>query len=246
MPELQVIFEDNHLLVVDKPAGIATMGTTADVPSLARQAAAYLKRKYNKPGNVFVGVVSRLDSLVSGVIVLARTSKAASRLSEQIRSQTTRKRYLAFVEGELAGQHAVWHQLCDYVVKNEAAHRMQTVAGPSQHAQEAKLRYRPLATSPTLSLLEVELITGRKHQIRVQLAALGHPILGDVKYESQRRFAPGIALHSFRLSIAHPTQQQAMSFESWPHQWSKVDDKLWRRGVAVLREENGLREENYD
>lgn len=238
MPELQIIFEDNHLLVVDKPAGLATMGTMEGVPTLARQAGAYLKKKYNKPGNVFVGVVSRLDSLVSGVIVLARTSKAASRLSEQIRQQATRKRYLAFVEGEIPGEVTQWQQVSDYVVKNEAAHRMQTAAGPGPHAQEARLRYRPLATSPGQSLVEVELITGRKHQIRVQLAALGHPILGDTKYGSERRFAPGIALHSFRLSVAHPTQKDVMSFESWPNHWSKVDEKLWRRSVAVLREEN--------
>ncbi len=98
---LRVCFEDNHLLVVDKPAGIATMGAASGEPTMARQAAAYLKQKYGKPGNVFVGVVSRLDRLVSGVLVLARTSKAASRLSEQIRQHTTLKRYLAIVEGSL-------------------------------------------------------------------------------------------------------------------------------------------------
>ncbi len=238
MAELQVLYEDNHLLVLDKPAGVATMGTAVGEPTLARDAAEYLKKKYQKPGNVFVGVVSRLDSLVSGVIVFARTSKAASRLSEQIRSQTPRKRYLAMVEGEMQTPVGKWITLSDYLVKNEAAHRMQIAVASNNNAQLAQLRYRPLATSLTTSLVEVELCTGRKHQIRVQLSALGHPVVGDAKYEARRRFSPGIALHSFRLTLAHPTQHKEMSFESWPKHWSKIDNKLWQLGTAVLREEN--------
>lgn len=234
MPTLKILYEDNHLLVVDKPAGIATMGTGDDVPTVARQAAAYLKKKYHKPGKVFVGVVSRIDRLVSGVLILARTSKAASRLSEQIRNQTTSKRYLALVEGEVPGPLGQWREVENHLAKNELEQRMEVVSPTTERAQLAQLRLRPLATDASSSLVEVELRTGRKHQIRVQLSACGHPILGDRKYDSHRKFSPGIALHCYRLTVAHPTKQQAMTFESLPNQWRVADSGLWRRGMQVL------------
>lgn len=225
MEQLDVIFEDNHLLVVNKAPGIATMGVEAGEVSIVRLAAEYLRHKYAKPGNVFVGVVSRLDSLASGVLVLARTSKAASRLSEQIREQSTSKRYLALVEGDVAVQ-SDFVTLEHYVRKNDAAHRVQVVDRNQPGAQLAKLKYRSLLRVGNASVLEVELITGRKHQIRVQLSEMGMTILGDSKYGSKVLWSNAIGLHCFENGILHPTLKTPMTFHSLPMHWqSRIGDK---------------------
>lgn len=219
MKPLPVLYEDNHLLVVNKPSGLPTMGAEGGVATAVTLAAAYLKQRYQKPGNVFVGVVSRLDSLVSGVLVLARTSKAASRLSEQFREQTTEKRYLAWVEGRLDTPE--WLELRDWLRKDEAHHRMQVVRPGTSGAQEAALRVRTLHAQPKRTLVAVDLLSGRKHQIRLQLASHGHPILGDRKYGAKAKFPHGIALHCHELSIEHPTRKERLSFTApvpdyWP------------------------------
>jgi len=219
MSNLKVIFEDNHLLVVDKPPLLATMGKKDDEDSLYRQAQEYLRTKYNKPGNVFVGVVSRLDSFVSGVIVLARTSKAASRLSQQLRDGTVDKKYWAIVPDNLPDDAG---NLVDRLVKNEARHRMEVVSPkskPSIGEQEARLHFTTLSRANSLCLIEVKLETGRKHQIRVQFENAGCPIVGDKKYGSDIPFKRGIALHSRRLTIEHPTKKVLQSFESEPPTW---------------------------
>jgi 23S rRNA pseudouridine1911/1915/1917 synthase len=217
-PEIQVLYEDNHLLVINKPAELATMGALAGEPTAAAWAADYLKRRYQKPGNAFVGVVSRLDSFVTGVLVLARTSKAASRLTEQFRERNTRKLYFACVEGQIKEPN--WKTLTAHIAKNDAAHRMVIVPPKSPEAQLATLQFRTLASSPTRSLIEIDLGTGRKHQIRLQLANLGHPIIGDYKYGATTKFPKGIALHASRLTIEHPTLRQPLTFiaplpDSW-------------------------------
>lgn len=194
------------------------MGSDAGVPTLARQAAEYLKVKYHKPGNVFVGIVSRIDRLVSGVLVLARTSKAASRISDQLRTRAVEKRYLACIRGRLPKlkQRGQWTEFEHFVHKNESLQRMQIVPSTTLGAQAAQLRLRCLNTVGAFSLLEVDLITGRKHQIRVQMEALGYPLLGDAKYGSQESFGRGIALHCHRLSLTHPTQKQPLVFRARP------------------------------
>jgi 23S rRNA pseudouridine1911/1915/1917 synthase len=205
------------------------MGTTPGTMTVARLAAQYLKKRYDKPGNVFVGVVSRLDSLVSGVLVLARTSKAASRLSKQIREHQVSKCYLALQEGclERPGESHEWRELVDYVSKDEAAHRMRAVSASAPGAQLARLRVRQIASANVISLVEIELLTGRKHQIRLQLAQSGHPVLGDTKYGSRRKFAPGIALHCQRLKIMHPTKNQPLTFTaSAIHHWPSCPKPL--------------------
>ena len=219
--QIEVLFEDNHLLVVNKPALLSTMGVKPDEDSLYRRVAQYLKVKYNKPGNVYVGVVSRLDAHTTGAIVLARTSKAASRLSDQIRRGTIEKRYLALIPTGLA---PVDSSLADRLVKNESLHRMQVVpenAAPVTNEKEALLNYRTIAQNDRLQALDVDLQTGRKHQIRVQLENAGFPILGDRKYGSQHRFPVGIALHCRRLSFLHPTKKIVQSVmvdppDYWP------------------------------
>lgn len=223
MKPLQVLYEDNHLLVIDKPAGLPTMGVAAGIDSAVARAAAYLKVRYQKPGNVFVGVVSRLDRLVSGVLVFARTSKAASRLSEQFRQHSVEKIYWAWIEGNLqVGQE---QDLNHWVLKDEARHRMQVVGKEAPGSQEARLRFQAIRTLQGKTLISVELLTGRKHQIRLQLADIGHPICGDQKYGAQSRFPRGIALHCHRLTISHPTRKEPVTFLSpLPPYWPSRDE----------------------
>ncbi len=203
---LPVLYEDNHLLIVNKPARLATMGVGQGTTSALTLAKTYLKHKYQKPGNVYLGVVSRLDSLATGALVFARTSKAAARLTEQFKAGTVEKTYWALVEGMIEPPAGEW---TDYLSKDEAAHRMRIVTDKHAGAKRASLAYcflRRVGRSPTdsCSLIEISLHTGRKHQIRVQFADRGHPILGDQKYGSTRPFPNGIALHSRRLAVPTP------------------------------------------
>lgn len=214
----RVIYEDNHLLVVDKPAGLPTAGVT-DRPSLIDWGRDYLKRRYHKPGNVFLGIVSRLDTVTSGVLVVARTSKAASRLSDQMRRRQIHKRYLAILRGNPSP--AAGH-LVDAVFKDDAAHRMRVAKQPSTAgAQRAELHYRTLHNweqrGDPRSLVAVELLTGRKHQIRVQFAARRWPVIGDRKYgERSAALDGGIALHAWQLDFEHPTRREPLHFEAAP------------------------------
>ncbi|MCU0878142.1 MAG: RluA family pseudouridine synthase [Pirellulaceae bacterium] len=210
---LEILYEDNHLLVINKPVGLPTQGVIEGVPSVVTAAKAYLKRKYKKPGNVYLGVVSRLDALVGGVLVLARTSKAAARLNEQFRARSAHKLYWSVVESPPTPAQG---ELTDWVKKDERLQKMTVVPRHSAGAQRATLRYRTLASAKSAALLEVELETGRKHQIRLQLANLGTPILGDRKYGSRRTFDGGIALFARSLSIEHPTSSQTLSFVAEP------------------------------
>jgi 23S rRNA pseudouridine1911/1915/1917 synthase len=222
MPRLDVLYEDNHLLVVNKPAGLATMGVADDEPSLVQQARQYLKQRYHKPGNVYLGVVSRLDAWVSGVIVLARTSKAAGRLAEQFRGRRVRKLYWALVERPIEPPGGQWE---DWLAKDDVAGRMVVARSPG--AKLAKLQYRVLHSTPQATLVEIELETGRKHQIRVQLASRGYSILGDRKYGSGRDFDQrAIALHARRLELEHPVRREPLA-------WTAPVPESWRRfGVA--------------
>ena len=223
-PPLTVLYEDNHLLVVSKPAGLPTMGTPGDRPTLLALAKEYVKRRYNKPGNVYLGVVSRLDAPVTGVVLLARTSKAAARLTEQFRTRTVQKSYWAVAEGLVepaAGALVNW-------LGQDERHRRMHIVGPAfPGAKEPRLTYRGLAVVAGDSLLEVELETGRKHQIRLQLAEHGHPIIGDLKYGSRRPFPVGIALHARRLAVTHPTTAEQLEFEA------PVPDSWRRFGILV-------------
>jgi 23S rRNA pseudouridine1911/1915/1917 synthase len=246
-PALEVLYEDNHLLAVNKPAGLPTMGTPGDRPTLLALAKEYIKQKYRKPGNVYLGVMSRLDAPVTGVVLLARTSKAARRLTEQFRTHTAGKTYRALVEGAIeppAGRYVDWlaedqrHRRMHVVGPEQAerdAHNSagartepETLGGPAaggqrgerSTAKEARLAYRRLALVGGSSLLEVDLQTGRKHQIRLQLAYHGHPVVGDRKYGSRLRFPLGIALHAWRLVVVHPVGGQRVDLEApLPQTW---------------------------
>ncbi len=213
-----VLYEDNHVLVINKPAGLPTMGVAADRPSVLSVAKQYIGRKYNKPGNVYLGIVSRLDAPVSGVLVIARTSKAAARLSAQFRDPgLVKKTYWAVVQGHPEPPNGSLH---DWVIKDERHRRMHIARSSETDAREARLKYRTLRHWTDRTLLEVQLLTGRKHQIRIQLGSRDWPVVGDRKYGSDQRFADGIALHSRRVTFEHPVLREpitcvAPSPETW-------------------------------
>lgn len=199
-----ILYEDNHLLAVSKPAGLPTMGAREGEASLVTVLKEYLKEKYDKPGNVYLGVVSRLDSLATGAIVFARTTKAAARLSEQFRDGTVEKTYLAIVRRTPDPPAGECH---DWVYKDDRKQRMFVGKAQTPGALEARLSYQSRRRLAKGTLLEVHLETGRKHQIRLQLAQLGLPILGDQKYGSPEKFPDGIALHAWRIVVQHPVKK---------------------------------------
>jgi 23S rRNA pseudouridine1911/1915/1917 synthase len=217
--KLQILYEDNHLLALIKPAGLATMGAAEDQTSLLTLAKDYIKHRYNKPGNVYLGVVSRLDAMVTGVILFARTSKAAARLTEQFRMRSVEKIYWAVAEGIIDPFEGTFS---DHLVKDEQNHRMHIVGATYPGAKLASLSYRLITAVRGYSLLEIELQTGRKHQIRLQLSHHGHPILGDKKYGSGQTFTSGIALHSRRLAFTHPVKCNRIVLEApMPTAWHR-------------------------
>ena len=206
---MKILYEDNHLLVVDKPVNIPVQADSSadeDMLTLLKQ---YLKEKYNKPGNVYLGLVHRLDRPVGGVMVFARTDKAASRLSDSLRKNQFEKSYLAIVEGK--GQDNA--HLVDKLLKDPATNTV-TV---NEKGKEAILDYQLIDYQNGLSLLEVNLKTGRSHQIRVQLSSRDLPIWGDQRYNGNAKAGQQIALYSHKLSFPHPISKEILTFESKPH-----------------------------
>ena len=200
---LVVLFEDNHVIAVYKPPGVLSQGDSTGRDSMLEITRLWIKEKYQKPGNVYLGLLHRLDRPVAGVLIFAKTSKAASRLSDQFRKRTTAKTYWAWIEGTTAAAGELRHHL-DW---DEATRRATVVQAPAGKA--ADLTYRRLKIVENRTLVEVALGTGRKHQIRVQFAAIGKPILGDKNYGS--KFASpvsGIALLAYRLTFAHPVKTE--------------------------------------
>lgn len=222
---LDILYEDNHLLAVNKPAMLPTMGVAEDRESLLTVAKEYVRQEYNKPGNVYLGIVSRLDAPVTGLVLIARTSKAAARLSESFRSRDVRKLYLAAVEGAPPAEAGM---LEHFLRKDERHRKVHVTHEGAEGAQTARLHYRVLGSAGGLSLLEVELDTGRKHQIRVQLAKVGCPIVGDRKYGASWEFSQGIALHSRQLELEHPVRHDAL-------QLMAPLPASWRRSLHVSK-----------
>ncbi|MBQ4439486.1 RNA pseudouridine synthase [bacterium] len=205
----EIIYEDNHLLVVVKPQGIPVQkaeSSNDDFQSLLKD---FLKRKYDKPGNVFLGIVHRLDQPVGGVMVFAKTSKAASRLSEEIRLNLWKKCYLAVVDGIPKEKKAV---LEDYLVKNEATNEVSVSRKGDPKAKFARLYCETLESKNGRSLLKITLETGRAHQIRVQLSSRGLPIVNDHKYNKNSRNIADIALWAYSVEIIHPVTKEKLVF----------------------------------
>jgi 23S rRNA pseudouridine1911/1915/1917 synthase len=200
--DLQVLYEDSHCVAVHKPAGVLVQGDRTGDPTLVQAVEAYLRQRYHKRGRVYVGVVHRLDRPVSGVVLLARTSKAAARLAAQFRAGSVRKVYVALVEVAPSESAGV---LVHHLRKDAATNRTHVVAAGEPGARLARLGYRVLETHPGGTLVEVRPETGRSHQIRVQLAAAGAIIVGDLRYGSRSKLGQRIALHASSLEFEHPT-----------------------------------------
>jgi 23S rRNA pseudouridine1911/1915/1917 synthase len=213
--DLHILLEDNHLLAVAKPANLLVQGDRTGDPTLGDLVKAYLKDRYGKPGNVYLGLVHRLDRPVTGVVLFARTSKAASRLARQFREGTARKLYLAVVQGSPRPAAAeLRHHLA---AAGDARGVTRASPLPFPGSKPAGLRYHVTGRSADRSRLEVELLSGRRHQIRAQLALAGWPVMGDVKYGARPLAGyPGIALHAWRLDVAHPIGGAPVMLEAPP------------------------------
>jgi 23S rRNA pseudouridine1911/1915/1917 synthase len=209
---LCVLYQDNHLIAVYKPAGLLTQGDRTGAPNLLDQVKAWLAITYQKPGTVFVGMVHRLDRPVSGVVLFAKTSKAAARVSLLFRERRVEKVYRAQLEGKISPAEGSLQHYCG--ARDEQSATVRISAEPTPDAKEARLRYRTLWSRAKQSVVEVQLDTGRKHQIRAQFAFIGHPIAGDRRYGAKRAFdGPGIGLVSVRLGIEHPITKLPLRIE---------------------------------
>lgn len=217
---MQVVYEDNHIIIVNKDSGEIVQGDkTGDTP-LSDIVGAYIKEKYKKPGNVFIGVVHRLDRPVSGIVVFARTSKALARLNDMFRTGDIHKTYWAIVQGCPTQEEAT---LTHWITRNERQNKSYAHPREVGGAKKAVLDYRVLTKGDHYSLLEVHLHTGRHHQIRCQLAAIGCPIKGDLKYGARRSNPDGsISLHSRRVEFVHPVSKQPIVVEA-----PTPSDSLW-------------------
>jgi 23S rRNA pseudouridine1911/1915/1917 synthase len=217
LPPLDVLYEDNHCLAVAKPAGWPSTHFQGRTETLDRAVKDYLKAKYHKPGNVFLGVVHRLDRPVSGVLLFARTSKAAARLAEQFREGTVDKVYWAVVEGDVARSAGT---LEDWLRKDRQAGRVEVVEPRTPGARQALLHFQCKGGHGGLTWLEVRPQTGRTHQLRVQLAHHRHPIYGDAKYGSVHTFGRAVALHARALTFLHPVRYEPITLTAeLPRVW---------------------------
>ena len=214
MQNLKVIYEDNHIIVVEKVPNIPSQADKTgdiDMLSLVKD---YIKEKYNKPGNVYLGLVHRLDRPVGGIMIFAKTSKAASRLSNEVREKVFKKKYLAVVDGKIEEEKGT---LEDYLYKDQRNNMSKVVNKDKKNAKFAKLDYEVLKYNKIkdLSLVKINLHTGRHHQIRVQLSNFGHSIFGDQKYGKRGR-GKQIALWAYELTIKHPITKEEMTFKDLP------------------------------
>jgi 23S rRNA pseudouridine1911/1915/1917 synthase len=207
-----VIFEDNHLLVVNKAAGILVQGDETGDRPLVELCKDYIKKKYNKPGAVFLGVVHRLDRPVSGIVVLARTSKALERMNALFRDRQTTKTYWALVNSKPKEAESTLHH---WLIKDEKKNKTTAFTRETPNASASELSYKVIKSASGRYLLEVNPVTGRPHQIRVQLASIGCPIVGDLKYGFPEANADGsICLHAKKLEFVHPVKNEPMKFEA--------------------------------
>ena len=214
MKKLNVIYEDNHIIVVEKQPNIPSQGDKTNDIDMLTIIKDYIKEKYNKPGNVYLGLIHRLDRPVGGVMVFAKTSKAAARLSEQVREKVFRKEYLVVVDGKFEKEKGI---MKDYLLKNERNNLSKVVEENTKNAKYAELEYEVLKYREdiNLSAVKVNLHTGRHHQIRVQFASRKHSIYGDQKYGTRGK-GKQIALWAYKLTINHPITKEEMTFEVLP------------------------------
>ena len=213
MNNLKILYEDNHIIVVIKPYNVPVQADSSNDLDMLTIIKNYIKEKYNKPGNVYLGLVHRLDRPVGGVMVFAKTSKAASRLSEEVRTNKIHKTYLTVV-------HGILDKKCDKLInkmsKDEKIHNSYI---DEKNGKEAILEYKVIKEEDNLSLLKINLITGRHHQIRLQLSNINHPIYGDQRYGFQDK--KQIMLYAYKLEFIHPVTKEVMAFKNLPN-WNIV------------------------
>lgn len=224
---LDVIYEDNHVIVVIKPQNIPSQEDSSKDKDMLTLVKEYIKEKYNKPGNVFVGLVHRLDRPTGGVMVFAKTSKAAARLSEQIKNNQLSKKYLAIVEGSVKQEK---QRLINYLKKNEKTNMVSVVGEAVSGAKYAELNYEVVDSIKDTTLLDVDLVTGRSHQIRAQLSNMGNVIYNDFKYGSKTK--GNLMLWAYVLVFEHPITKQKMTFKVLPE--SKGVWKLYDKVIQTL------------
>jgi 23S rRNA pseudouridine1911/1915/1917 synthase len=219
LKNIEVVYEDNHLLIVSKPACVPTVPDSSGDTSLLDWGKMYLKRTRNKPGNVFLGVVHRLDRPVSGIVCFAVTSKAASRLSEELRAHMMIKTYLAMTKGRPPSRQGI----LEHMLKKDRARNIVHICPEDAGGKFARTSWRLLDTRDDISLLELRPTTGRPHQLRVQCASMGCPLLGDVKYGAREALPDlSIGLHAYKIGLLHPTRRQWMDFLDLPS-----ESKAW-------------------
>jgi 23S rRNA pseudouridine1911/1915/1917 synthase len=211
MEDLEILYEDNHIIVVHKPQGVPSQADSTGDEDMLSMVKKYIKDKYNKPGNVFVGLVHRLDRPTGGVMVFAKNSKSAARLSEQIQNGEMTKTYFAVCCGGPTNSSGT---LVNYLKKDEALNKVSIVPQTVEGAKRAELRYSVLARTNDYSLLKINLVTGRGHQIRAQLANIKCPIVGDQKYGGVQKVM--LNLYAVQLSFYHPTTKQKLVFRVYP------------------------------
>lgn len=224
MENLTVLYEDNQIVVVIKPQNVPTMPDESKNLDMLSMVKAYIKEKYNKPGEAFVGLVHRLDRPTGGIMVFARNSKAAKRLSEQFSTHEVEKVYYAITNGVVKIKT---QKLTNYLKKDEKENIVKIVPMSEQGAKKAELVYKVLEDNGKESLLEVKILTGRSHQIRLQLSNIGYPLVGDVKYGKEKGLTSNLGLWAGKLSFVHPTTKEKMVFMACPDAtkkpWNKFD-----------------------
>lgn len=235
---MDIIYEDNHILVVNKHPGEIVQGDKTGDEPLVETLRTYLKEKYSKPGNVFCGVVHRLDRPVGGLVIFAKTSKALTRLNDMFRKGEVHKTYWAISRNRPPKDA---DELCHYITTVERNNKSYASARPQAGAKEARLRYRLLDSGERYHLIEVELLTGRKHQIRVQLSAIGCPIKGDLKYGDKRSNPDGsISLIARHIEFIHPVSKNRISLDAPV----PANDRLWTELAAAACAEGSLKANN--
>lgn len=210
---MDILFEDNHLIVVSKPQNVPSQKDSSGDEDMLSMVKKYIKESKQKPGNVFVGLVHRLDRPTGGVMVFAKTSKCAARLAEQIEDGSFEKTYFAIVVGTPREKHG---RLVHYLKKNEVTNMVEIVPALSEGAKKAELEYTVLESKDDCSLVKIKLFTGRSHQIRVQMKAIGNPVFGDVKYGGEKAKKGWLNLFSVELRFLHPVTQCQMVFRVFP------------------------------
>ena len=206
---INILYEDNHLLVVEKPVNILVQSDDTKDMDLLTLLKKDLKKRYNKSGNVYLGLIHRLDRPVGGIMVFAKTSKAASRLSEQIRTHKVEKKYYAIIEGKMDKKAGT---LIDYLKKDEKQNKTYI----DKNGKEAILSYKIISEKNRYSLVDINLKTGRSHQIRVQFSSRNHPLYGDQKYNSNSKVGQQLALYAYELSFFHPITKEKLTFHKNP------------------------------